>query len=164
MGMEQKLVDYLFSRLALRYGEAFLRQWPDTDIAAVKADWADVLDGVRPQSLGYAMRYLPADRPPNAMQLRDICRRAPPPDAPMLPSPAPNDPAVAAAAMKRMQATRAYLLNTSPAQRCIDNIEARAARNGGRLSHAQSAMLRSCLRMPGCTSRLMAEVGGGDEH
>ena len=47
MALPSSWVDHLFARLTVRYGAAFLRQWPDTDLAVVKADWADVLDGVR---------------------------------------------------------------------------------------------------------------------
>ena len=49
MALPSSCVDHLFARLTVRYGAAFLRQWPDTDLAVVKADWADVLDGVRGQ-------------------------------------------------------------------------------------------------------------------
>ena len=52
-------IDHLFGRLSVRYGDAFRRQWPDADIDAVKADWANVLDGVAGDSIGYALRYLP---------------------------------------------------------------------------------------------------------
>ena len=77
MALSALWVDRLFDRLVLRYGTAFLRQYGDIEPAAVKADWADVLDGTSAEAIGYALRYLPAERPPNAMQFRDQCRRAP---------------------------------------------------------------------------------------
>jgi hypothetical protein len=67
MPLQASWVDNLFARLTVRYGAAFLRQWPDADLAVVKADWADVLDGCRGESIGYALRYLP-NTPPNALR------------------------------------------------------------------------------------------------
>ena len=59
--------DELFGRLSLRYGAAFLAQYRDLDLEAVKADWADVLDGFErfPEAIRHALSVLPADRPRN---------------------------------------------------------------------------------------------------
>mgnify|MGYP002144839642 CR=1 FL=1 len=76
MPLPSAWLDHLFGRLSVRYGAAFTRQWPDVEIAAVKADWGDVLDGTSGDAISYALRYLPAT-PCNAMQFRDLCRRAP---------------------------------------------------------------------------------------
>lgn len=77
MPLPARWVDHLFAKLTVRYGSAFQRQWPDADIEFVKADWADVLDGTSAESIAYALQYLPTERAPNAMQFRDLCRRAP---------------------------------------------------------------------------------------
>lgn len=77
MPLPDKLVDHLFAKLSVRWGAAFMRQWPDTDPALVKADWAEVLDGCTGHSLNYALRNLPAS-PCNAVVFRELCRRAPP--------------------------------------------------------------------------------------
>jgi hypothetical protein len=70
-------VDRIFAKLAVRYGEAFMRQYGGLDIAAVKADWAEELDGFDGEAIGYGLRFLPSERPPNVLQFRDQCRRAP---------------------------------------------------------------------------------------
>lgn len=103
MSLPALWVDRIFAKLSVRYGVAFKRQYEDLDIAAVKEDWAEVLAGFDGDSLAYALRYLPTDKPPTAMQFRDICRRAPSPEAPrQLEGPKP-DPARVAALMERMR-------------------------------------------------------------
>jgi hypothetical protein len=94
MPMESSWADALIGRLAVRYGEAFTRQWNGMDRAAVLADWAGVLDGVRPEAIRYALDNLPPDRPPNALQFRALCRRATADErqAPALPAPHPGKP------------------------------------------------------------------------
>jgi hypothetical protein len=79
MSLPDSFVDRIFARLAVRYGAKWLRLWEGLDMAVVKADWAEVLDGFEshPESLGYALRYLPTDHPPTALQFRDLCRKAP---------------------------------------------------------------------------------------
>lgn len=90
MSLPDSWVESLFKRLAVRYGAAWLRMWEGVDVAAIKADWADVLGGFQPEDIRFALNHLPADRPPNAMQFRDLCRRAPDPAVQMLPAPTPN--------------------------------------------------------------------------
>jgi len=98
MPLPARWVDHLFAKLTVRYGSAFMRQWPGADIEFVKSDWADVLDGTSAESIAYALQYLPSERPPNAMQFRDLCRRAPA-GKPALPPPSvrADDSVVAAA-------------------------------------------------------------------
>lgn len=151
MALPASWVDNLFGRLTVRYGAAFLRQWPDVDLAAVKADWADVLDGISGDSIGYALRYLPV-LPPNAMQFRDVCRRAPVPEVPQL-----ADDGVRADP-EHVRAVVASIARPKPAasaaQQCIDNIERIVAERGGAISAAQRHMLEHCLRMPGTSTTL----------
>lgn len=72
-------IDRIFGKLAVRYGRAFLGQFDGVDLADVKADWAEVLDGYdrHPQALGWALRNLPADRAPNAGQFLALAKSAP---------------------------------------------------------------------------------------
>jgi hypothetical protein len=56
-------IDELFARLSVRYGAAFLRQWPDADIAVIKADWARALSGLSGDAIKAGLDSLP-DRPP----------------------------------------------------------------------------------------------------
>jgi hypothetical protein len=103
MSLPGAWVDSLFARLSVRYGETFMRQYADLDIGAVKADWADVLYGVSGEGIGYGLRFLPIDRPPNAMQFVAICRRRPDSTQLALPGPAPKaDPARVAEMMSKI--------------------------------------------------------------
>lgn len=157
MPLPASWVDHLFGRLALRYGAAFMRQWPDADAIAIKADWADVLDGTRGESIGYALRYLPM-QPPNALQFREICRRAPEPQVALLTDDRPpSDPERVRAAVEAMRGTRRQLDKAMPAQQCIDNIERSVAARGGRISDAQRHVLEHCRRLSGAPSHLAQE-------
>lgn len=90
-------VDELFARLSVRYGAAFMRQWPDTDPALVKADWAEVLGGFqnRSDAIRHGLGKLDPDRPPNALQFRALCNSGPRDDGFLKlppPSPMPDGP------------------------------------------------------------------------
>lgn len=141
MPLPTSWVDYLFAKLSVRYGDSFMRQWPDADPAIVKGDWAEVLDGTARDSLSYALRYLP-ERPLNAIQFRDICRRAP--SAPVLALQAPLDPAdpgrVAAIMSRLRQGTDPGL---SPADKVAHNILRLAGQRGGKVSPMQRAQLEA---------------------
>jgi len=89
MALKSSWVDALFDKLNVRYGVAFARQYADLAPALVKADWAEVLDGISAQSIQYGLAFLPSEKPPNAMQFRDLCRKAPRND---LALPAPEQP------------------------------------------------------------------------
>jgi len=82
-------VDRLFAKLRVRYGAAFERQYGDVDPALVKADWAEVLDGFEKidGAIAYGLKYLPTDKPPTALQFRNICRACPAPEVPRLEAP-----------------------------------------------------------------------------
>lgn len=125
MPMESSWVDALLGRLAVRYGEAFLRQWVGVDRATVAADWANVLDGIGPEAIRYALDHLPPDRPPNAMQFRALCRRASADErqAPALPAPKHRGPS--ADVMARLRAVRERLSAAPHAPRgAIDRSQA----------------------------------------
>jgi hypothetical protein len=76
MSLPASWVDALFAKLTVRYGLAFMRQWPDADPDLIKADWAEVLDGVSGDAIAYALAYLPVT-PVTALQFREICRKRP---------------------------------------------------------------------------------------
>lgn len=142
MPLPASWVDHLFGRLTVRYGAAFLRQWPDiADEAVIRADWADVLDGTRGEAISYALRYLP-ERPVNAMQFRDICRRAPAPTQQALPPPKEAaDPGRVAQIMSRLRSNDQP--GERPADKCARNILRIAAERGGRVSPAQRDQLKA---------------------
>ena len=144
MALLESWVDHLFAKLAVRYGAAFLRQWPDADPALVKADWAEVLDGTAGDSIAYALQFLPA-APPNAIAFRDLCRKAPRKELPALPAPEADHEAagrVLATIRKAIGAGR----QLSPAQECVARLR-QIELERGRLNSAQRAMLASCERM-----------------
>lgn len=92
MALPSDWIERLFTRLELAYGHRFLSQWPGIDPAVVKADWAEKLDGFENhrEALQFALANLPADNPVNAMQFRDLARRAPDKPVKALPAPAPD--------------------------------------------------------------------------
>jgi hypothetical protein len=147
MPLPTSWVDHLFAKLAVRYGAAFLRQWPDAEPALVKADWAEVLDGTSGDALGYALRYLPA-APPNALQFRDICRRAPAPTMEALPAPhEPADPGRVREIVARLHSSDAETAGLPLAERCARTILRIVAERGGRVSNAQAEQLRAMAHM-----------------
>lgn len=109
MALPSDWIERLFTRLELAYGHRFLSQWPGIDPAVVKADWAEKLDGVENhrEALQFALANLPADNPVNAMQFRDLARRAPDKPVKALPAPPPDkSKAAEALAMARAAFSR----------------------------------------------------------
>lgn len=100
--LPSSLVDAIFAKLTIRYGQAFMAQWRDLDIAYVKADWSEVLAGFDRDDVAFALSILTPDKPPNAMQFRELCRRAPVKPVPALPQP-PVDPVRVAAARAKLR-------------------------------------------------------------
>ncbi len=146
MSLPQRWAEHLFAKLAVRYGAAFLRQYGDADPALVQADWAEVLDGTSGASLSYALRYLPVN-PPNAIAFRDLCRRAPAPEAPRIAHDMPPpDPARVQAIVGELSKPVASA-HLSPAQQCAANILRIAADRGGKLSRPQREQLVAMLPM-----------------
>lgn len=146
-------IEHLFTKLTVRYGTAFQRQYADLDIAAVKLDWADMLGGLDGPSLSYGLRYLPM-APLNAMQFRDICRRAPAPEVPRLSAPdIKPDPARVKAIMSRLAETDD---DRTPAQRCAANIRRIVAERGGKISSMQRVQLLAIDRIS-ASSEVMGE-------
>lgn len=132
-------VDHLFAKLSVRYGAAFMRQWPDTDPALVKADWAEVLDGTRGESISYALSYLPST-PPNALQFRNLCRSSPREDLVAIEPPtAKPDPARVKAILAGCKAQA----RPADAEQCARNILRIVADRGGRMSVAQRAQIQA---------------------
>lgn len=132
-------VDVLFTRLAVRYGDAWSRKWEGIPEHAVKADWQEQLDSVftnRPQAIAHALNNLPADFPPNSEQFRKMCAAAPE-LVTALPAPA-ADPAVIA---KAVESVGRRPVSYDGAKACADALRDRRARMGGKLGLAQKAQL-----------------------
>jgi hypothetical protein len=149
MPLPDSWVDALFAKLSLRYGAAFMRQWPDAEPALIKADWADVLSGYdapdRRNAITFAIASLPPDRPPNALQFLSLCRQYSGPEKQLRieHNPAPANPDRVRSIMARLRSGLGDSRKT-PAQQCAANIIA-IARKRGALSAAQKHQLDAML-------------------
>ena len=105
MSLPSLWVDKVFEKLTLAYGRDFLDRWRDLDMEKVKADWAHELAGYEnaPYAISYALQNLPATKPPNVFEFRNIARCAPPPPVPRLEAP-PANKKVAMAAIAEARA------------------------------------------------------------
>jgi hypothetical protein len=63
-------VKEIHSRLAVRYGSAWRTKWAEVPIEALEADWAQVLDGMKPEQIKAALANLPDDFPPTCTAFR----------------------------------------------------------------------------------------------
>lgn len=101
--MEHNTIDALFSRLTMAYGTRFREQWAGQSPEAVKRLWRHELRSMPAHRIRWALNHLPPDFPPNAMQFRSLCAKAPSRDdgVPQLTQRwAPPDPSM----LSRMQA------------------------------------------------------------
>lgn len=92
MAIPAAWVDELFTRLTVRYGQAFMRQYTAAAVEPeeVRADWANVLRGCDGDQIAYALENLSPDKAPNAMQFRALCKSRPDTSMPALPAPSPD--------------------------------------------------------------------------
>lgn len=68
-------IERLFSRFAALYGAAFGRQWEGTNLAEVKAVWAEKLGGFNAQQIGDALKTCDErPYPPNLPEFIELCR------------------------------------------------------------------------------------------
>lgn len=144
MSLPSSWVDHLFTKLATTYGAPFLAQYTDVDIKDVKADWGDFLAHYEqhPKALSFALENLPADKPVNALQFRNLCRQAPVPDVPALPPPAPNPTAVARGQEKLRELAKQMRSCQPDPLSIVRNFEAKL-NNCERLSAAQRDWLKA---------------------
>ena len=72
-------IDQIFTKLTLVYGRDFLSRWEGVNMADMKADWADELDGLdrSPKRVAYALQNLPTSRPPTVLEFRAIAWKMP---------------------------------------------------------------------------------------
>ena len=92
MNLHMEAVDRLIDRLRATYGRDFAARYEGVQPEAVKAIWARELAGfgTRLGSIAWALENLP-ERAPNAIEFRNLCRRAPEAPAPRIEAP-PADP------------------------------------------------------------------------
>jgi len=103
-------ISSLFDRLEAAYGSKWSNMWGNTNLADVKSLWAEKLAGFsdNPKAMAYALNALDEHPfPPTLPEFLKLCRNAPEPHKPALPSPAPNPEKVAAFAKDAKVATSA---------------------------------------------------------
>lgn len=145
-------VDVLFTRLTVRYGDAWMRKWDGVDPCAVKADWQEQLQNIfdrNPHAIAYALQHLPPDFPPNSEQFLKLCLQKPPEHV-ALPAPVSKpDPQFAATVVQRIEAAKP-VERISPGEQVARALEAIVA-NGGKLSYPQRFQL-DAIRSIGVTA------------
>lgn len=77
MKLRQVWIDRIFDRLSGIYGTQFTAKFPNTEEA--KKVWSVELGPFdnRPEAIAFALDNLPLERAPNALEFREICRKAP---------------------------------------------------------------------------------------
>lgn len=88
MSLPLKAVDRLFDRLTATYGRDFTGRFDGVDQGEMKALWGHELSGFADKlsMVAWALENLP-ERAPNVIEFRNLCRKAPAPEAPRLPEP-----------------------------------------------------------------------------
>lgn len=78
MSLPRQWVERIFEKLAVVYGQDFVRLWEGMDMDRVMDDWANRLAPYEraKHALQFALENLPA-RPPNCIQFEAIAQRAP---------------------------------------------------------------------------------------
>jgi hypothetical protein len=83
--LPQQWIERIFARLQGIYGSQFVSKFTyiengsDVGLINAKAVWAEELGGFldQPEAISYALKNLPSDFAPSALEFRDLCRRAP---------------------------------------------------------------------------------------
>jgi hypothetical protein len=144
MSLPSDWVDALFARLAVAYGDRFLAQWPGQRPEVVKAHWGAELDGISSGGIAYALKNLPADYPPNAMQFGKLCRGRP--STATAPVKALAGPAVDPAAVRRALAAASRIGKHSRDPLLWARELQQREEAGENLGPTRSAMWREALR------------------
>lgn len=97
MSLPLKAIDRLFERLQTTYGRQFSAMYEGIEPAAVKQLWMHELAGYENHlgAIAYALENLP-ERAPNAIEFRNLCRKAPSPEVPRLDAPRASPERIAA--------------------------------------------------------------------
>ena len=79
-------VERIFSRLMGIYGNQFAAKWDGCDLENVKQVWAEELGGFhdQPEAIAYALKHLDQKFPPSALEFKELCRKSPRKEVPML--------------------------------------------------------------------------------
>lgn len=72
--LDDKVTEWVLSKLALTYGVRFHDAYAGMDAGMVRRNWAKELDGVSSEGIKYALRNLPDRFPPNVLEFRKLCQ------------------------------------------------------------------------------------------
>ena len=72
MALSLRFVKEIHARLSIRYGTAWSSKWAGLEMEAIEADWADQLDGMKPDHIRAALANLPDDFPPTCTAFRKL--------------------------------------------------------------------------------------------
>jgi len=112
--LPDRWVQKIWTTMRNTYGASFDRQWecpvgvdPQDHVASLMSHWAEELGrfGNAPDAIGYALENLP-DFPPNLVQFKAICNRAPGPVFKALPQPEADKEVVSKALAKAAEAIK----------------------------------------------------------
>lgn len=152
MPANSRAIDAIFTRLLVRYGAAWSRLWSDIPMDAIKADWAEQLEGMSNRAIEYALLHLPSEKPPaTAAAFAALARAMPvhaiPPSRQVGYAYRKADPQRVAEALARVEYLRDGISRTAWA----DNLK-EAMNNGASLTEAQRAMVKACFQSPAANS------------
>lgn len=77
MPLPLEVVDEIHKSLSVAWGQRFMALYDGVPDEALRADWAQVLDGITPRQLQFALDNLPGGRPMDAREFRALCVRCP---------------------------------------------------------------------------------------
>lgn len=148
MSLPLQAVDRLFDRLTATYGRQFLNMYEGMNSNAIKTIWAHELSGYtqRMNDIAWALENLP-ERPPNVIEFRNLCRKAPTPENIPLPAP-PADPSRVRAELAKLRPLVAAAANVGSnrnldwARRIVGRYEGGEKINALPLQMARAALAR----------------------
>lgn len=142
-------VEVLFTRLQVRYGDAWTRKWDGIDAEAIKADWCEQLGGMferNRNAIAHALKHLP-DYPPNVDVFLKLCLQAPSPTLALAAPVDKPDKDFASEVLSRVKQA-AKNQEGSPAQVLVAKMRAKLDA-GQKLSAQQKHVLACCKKMLG---------------
>lgn len=109
------VIEAIFTKMQVRYGATWLRQWEGLDMNLVKSDWGSELSGFAQnlEPLRHALRNLP-DRCPNVSQFRAIANSCPLPAFKQLEAPRASEKVVAEQIAKQTELKAAMAPRNDP--------------------------------------------------
>ncbi len=144
MPLDSRTVDAIHTRLLARYGTRWIALYAGVPPEAVKADWADVLDGLQLFGIRRALSLLPVDHVPNAAQFRTLALSGPPPTVDASAIAADRPPADRPRLVRELSRIAELQAKRGPKQWAYD-LRAREQR-GETLSQTQRFAWREALR------------------